>query len=150
MQSLKSKVVEVCLAQLNERKARLIHELEQLKLSAEQDTKSSMGDKYETGREMINLEKGKISEQLTQVNQMLDMIRSVDPNKRLTRPGLGALIKTEMAHYFIAVGLGQISVNDQAVFVISMASPIGRIILDKSVGDTFEMAGKTLRLLEID
>jgi len=141
--------MEICLAQLTERQARLIQELEQLKLSAEQDTKSSMGDKYETGREMINLEKGKISEQLTQVNLMLDMIRGIDPKKRLKKAGLGALIATEMAQYFIAVGLGQVSVNDEVVFVISAASPIGRAMLDKSVGDTFEMAGRRQSLLEI-
>lgn len=142
MQPIKLEVYETCLRLLQSRKESLYAELELLKESAAADTKSSMGDKYETGREMINLEKAKVSEQLIQVQKMLDTLGAIDKEKTCKRVEVGALITTDQAIYYLAFGLGPINIMEDQVFVISAASPVGRIMLGKGVGDRFEMAGK--------
>lgn len=149
MSELKRDIYEAGLNQLNQRQLRLLKELDALKESAEADTKSSMGDKYETGREMINLEKGKITEQLTQVKQMLELLKSIDPEKLTSKAELGAIVKTNLGQYFISVGLGVLEAENDKVFAISPGSPIGQQMLNKKKGDDFQMAGRTQTILEI-
>jgi len=149
MQELKLNVFDLCDLQLNTRIERLKAELAALKESAESDTKSSMGDKYETGREMINLEKGKISAQLSQAGQMADALKSIDIDKQMTEVQFGALVKTNVAIYFVSIGLGNIDTEGLNVFAVSAASPIGQAMLGKKQGESFQMAGKTQEIIEI-
>ncbi len=140
---MKSKLHRRCLEILEEKKAQLMSELEMLKNSAEEDTKSSMGDKYETSREMINLEKGKIAEQLTHVDKMLLIVLALDPSQACDKGELGALMMTSNGIYYLATSIGNVTLGDQQIFVISPVSPLGRVLLDKKEGDTLDFRGKT-------
>lgn len=118
--------------------------------SAASDTKSSMGDKYETSREMINLEKGKIGEQLRNAQAMMLSLNSIDADSELMKVELGALVKTNIATYFLSAPLGQVKLDKEVIFCISLGSPIGQQMLGKSKGDTFQMAGRSQEILEIN
>jgi len=138
-----------CIETLSERQNQLKRELEALKDSADSDTKSSMGDKYETSREMINLEKGKIFEQLTNTEKMLLSLKSLDLNKASIKGELGALITTNSAVYFIAVSLGKVVLSGNDYYVLSPMSPVGRALLYKQAGDEIHFAGKTSKIESI-
>ncbi|MFY0591208.1 3-oxoacyl-ACP synthase [Roseivirga sp.] len=139
---IKKKLYSICLEQVEERIENLHTEMSALKESAESDTKSSMGDKYETGREMINLEKGKIDQQLGEAVKARQLLRSLELDRSAEICGLGSLVTTSTAAYFIATSMGKFSVEGQDYFVISPMSPIGQQLLNKRKGNTITFAGR--------
>lgn len=150
MASIKEQLHQQCKVLIEQKTSALQQELKALSDSAEADTKSSMGDKYETGREMINLEKGKIGEQLRNAETMLQAINAIDPTHLMQEAALGAVVQTNVGRYFLSAPLGQVKLNKEGYFCISMGSPIGRQLAGLKVGDTFEMAGKIQEIESVD
>ena len=146
---MKDSLHHYCLNLLAQKKSQMRKELAVLNESASADTKSSMGDKYETSREMINLEKGKIAEQLAHADKMLLALRSLDVERRYEKGELGALVSTDTATYFIAVSIGKVQVLEKDIFVLSPISPVGRALLNKRVGDEIVVGGKVSRIQSI-
>lgn len=146
----KSGLIWHCINIVQERVDSLEVELENLKESAASDTKSSMGDKYETSREMINLEKGKISEQLGLAKNMLTTLKSIDPEKIFKKAELGALVITDKGKYFLSAALGQVDMKGEKYFAISMNSPLAQKLLSKKVGDTIQLGSNQQVIIEIE
>ena len=74
------------------------------------DTKSSMGDKYETGREMLQQEINNLQVQLNEILKQKDFLKTVLP-KPSDKSEKGAIVKTEKGLFFISVSLGEIKLN---------------------------------------
>lgn len=98
------------------------------------ETKSSAGDKHETGRAMIQLEMEKASQQLSVVTEMNEILKRIliEENSEIIK--LGSLIKTTKGTYFLVVSVGQVKVENNIYFVVSSQSPIGKQLLGKQVG----------------
>lgn len=149
MSEIKRSLYDLCLSQVQERITRLQTEMKALKVSAETDTKSSMGDKYETAREMINLEKGKIDQQLAEALKAKQVLDSIDSEKSNWTCVLGSLVGTPNANYFLSISIGKVSLDDTDYFIISPMSPIGQQLLDKKAGDQFSFGGKPVEILSV-
>ena len=109
-----------------------------------------MGDKYETSTEMINLEKGKIAEQLGEATRMKRTLGTLDLDKSFTDCQLGSLVKTENASYYLATSISKIDIGETTYFVISPISPIGQQLLGKQVGDYINFGGKKASIIKVD
>jgi len=107
------------------------------------ETKSSAGDKHETGRAMLQLEMEKAGQQLTSINQMKIVLSRIQINPTSVVK-LGSLIITDNANYFLAISAGEILVEGMTYFAISPGSPIGKLLLGKQVGDTVNFTKKML------
>ena len=105
--------------------------------SANSETKSSAGDKYETGRAMGQIERDMHAQQYEKLRRERDLIDRIDPNMVFERVGVGALIKTSAGLFFIANSMGKIIIEAQDFMVISAQSPIGAILMSKKANDTF-------------
>jgi len=116
--------------------------------AANNEGKSSMGDKYETGRAMMHLEKDKRAMQLVEVAKMKKALDMILPTKELSSIELGGLIVTNSANYFLSVSLGLLTVEGTEYFAISPATPIGKLILGLTKGDTFTFNGKRIIIEE--
>ncbi|KYG76815.1 hypothetical protein AWN68_06115 [Roseivirga echinicomitans] len=145
----KVKLYASCLKLVDERVAHIEDAMRNTQASANEETKSSAGDKYETGRAMMHLEKEKLATQLSEVSKMKMGLAQINIEKKNAQVALGALAITASAKYFISVSLGQIMEEGEAYFAISPASPIGRAILGKKKGDSFEFGGKQINLLDV-
>jgi len=102
------------------------------------ETKSSAGDKHETGRAMLQLEIEKASQQLEGIHEMrliLSKIRIDDISEVLK---LGSVVITNHGNYFLAISAGEINISGIKYFAVSTASPIGKLLLGKSVGNAFD------------
>ena len=62
----------------------------------------------------------------------------------------GSIVKTNLGTYFIAVGLGVVEVEQQKIFCISLASPIGQAIRDKKVGDKVNFQNRVIEILKVE
>lgn len=117
--------------------------------AANNEAKSSMGDKYETSRAMAHLEKEKYQIQMTEVlklKKVLSLIERTSPSQTVQ---LGSLVVTEQTSFYISVPLGKVQIEDNDYFTISAGSPIGSKLLDKKAGDTFEFNGRSISIKSI-
>lgn len=144
----KTELIHQLLATLNVRKTGLVDALAAAKESRDNDTKSSAGDKFETGRAMMQQEMDKIEQQLHQLQQQIHQLQAIDNLAPQHQIGLGSLVQTDKNTYFLAIGLGKFDFAQQSMWVISTASPIAQRMLGKKVGDHFEFQqqGKSLIL----
>ena len=117
--------------------------------AANEETKSSAGDKYETGRAMMQLEKEKIAHQRAELLRVKKVLDHMDPTRRTERVALGSLVATTVGWFYIAAGLGQIKVEAQPYFVISPAAPVGQLLWDKAPDEPFVFNGKTATIKQI-
>ena len=100
--SLKAALVQHCLSFLSQKIETIEDTISELKRSAASETKSSVGDKYETGRAMIQLEIEKNLGQLKIWKSQYAEVERIDPNKSSNRVVSGAIVKCSNANYFIA------------------------------------------------
>lgn len=120
-----------------------------LRASSSDDTKSSMGDKYETSREMMQQDINRLDKQLADNNFLLFNLRAIKLKFDSKTVSFGSIARTTLGNFFIAVSLGEINFSNQQIIVISIASPLGKQLNGKKEGDIFILNGKEERILEI-
>lgn len=96
------------------------------------DTKSSMGDKYETGREMLQQEinnlQRHLNETLIQQNKISKI--SAAPCSKVQN---GALVKTNKGLFYISVSVGEIVVDGKKIMTVSEDSPLVKAMFGMKV-----------------
>ena len=121
-----------------------------LQESLNSETKSSAGDKHETGRAMVQLEQEKLGQQLQEIEKMTQVLKLVDIGASTQKIGLGNLVQTSTARYFIAISAGAFKPkNGSPIFCVSPSTPIAKLLLGKEIGDTFMFNGKGHKILEL-
>ncbi len=141
---IKKKICVYILDQLSEKAETSRKAIASAKESRNNDTKSSAGDKYETGRAMMQMEIDKNQLQLSKILDQQKDISGIDNNKDYTKVEYGSLIETNSGRYFICVGLGKIICENIEYYAISIASPIGQALKDKEVGSCVNFQGREI------
>ena len=124
---------------INQKISEKIQKLEQLiaeTRASNNDTKSSMGDKYETSREMLQQEINNLQIQLNEHLKSQKILKNINVNPHKV-VSLGSWVETNKGKFFIAISLGEILFNQEKVFVISTESPLAKAMSGKKVGETF-------------
>jgi len=49
--------------------------------------------------------------------------------------GLGSLVYTTKANYFIAISAGELIVENETFYAISVNTPIAKLLVSKTIGD---------------
>lgn len=138
-----------CIALVQERIHSITGLIGDAQAASNNDTKSSMGDKYETTREMMQIEINKLQLQLKDAQQMLLAFKTIDASKKLEAVELGACVETDRAIFYLAAAVGKVQHGGQSIMVVSPVSPIGRVMLGKREGDAFEMQGTKYQVLAV-
>jgi len=141
---MKSKILERCRDELKAKKQTISTEIEAIRESMTSDTKSSAGDKYETGREMMNQERDKLQSQLGVIDRQLESLNQIKTNKQFEEIDFGALVKTAGAYYFISISYGKLAVEGQSIFLISAVTPLGQLMMGKKAGDSLNWNGREI------
>ena len=144
---MKSELLEIIHQKISEK----IQKLEQLiaeTRASNNDTKSSMGDKYETSREMLQQEINNLQIQLNEHLKSQKILKNINPNPHKI-VGLGSWVETEKGRFFIAVSLGEITFNQEKIFVISAESPLAKAMNGKKVGDVFLINNSSQTIINI-
>ncbi|MDP5140421.1 MAG: GreA/GreB family elongation factor, partial [Spirosomaceae bacterium] len=115
--------------------------------SANEATKSSAGDKYETSRAMGQLDIEMYTRQLHDAESKFAILQNIEANLReQSEANLGALVDTTLGSFFLAVGIGKIDIDKKPIMVISPQSPIGEVIFQKKSGDSVLFRGKEVTI----
>ena len=137
MIAFKSTLKQAGLAVINKRIELTRQMIANAQEAANNEEKSSAGDKYETGRAMGHLEKDMHSRQQEENKSELDRLQKVNAEKIYTSAQAGAYIRCKGSSFFIAAGLGKQTINEETIFFLSPLSPLARLLQGKKEGDTF-------------
>jgi transcription elongation GreA/GreB family factor len=146
MPSFKEHIIAACEQHLKDNVRSLADMLHELSDSANSETKSSAGDKHETGRAMVQLEQEKLGRQLKEAEEQLAEFQKVDFSKQSSSIGQGSLIETDRGYFFMAGSIGKMEVNGEIVFVISGKSPLALVFTGKKQKDTVMFNGVSYRI----
>ena len=140
MTNLKEALFQQCVAHVNTRLQTIQTIISSHQKALSSETKSSAGDKHETGRAMLQLEMEKAGQQLAAVQQMQQTLAKINSSKPSTNIALGSVIKTSSAYYFLSISAGELKDKETEYFAISPSSPIGKLLVGKKAEDTFHLA----------
>ena len=107
--------------------------------SRNSDTKSSAGDKFETSREMAQIEIQKIETEISKTQQFFTDLASK----------ASQLIITDKGAFLISIPFGKVMVNTTEVFCISNSAPITKQLVNTEISANFEYRGVTYNILDI-
>ncbi|MEJ6792339.1 MAG: 3-oxoacyl-ACP synthase [Lacinutrix sp.] len=121
----------------------------ELQESLTSETKSSAGDKHETGRAMVQLEREKAGNQLAEIQKLNQILSKIDADKVTANVVLGSLVFTTNANYFICISAGEFTISDKKYYAISANTPIAQLLLGKSKNDTFTFRNQNFTITAI-
>ncbi|NAY91766.1 3-oxoacyl-ACP synthase [Muricauda sp. JGD-17] len=145
----KQALLDHCKQFLENREKTVHGQMEQLRESLTSETKSSAGDKHETGRAMVQLEMEKLSRQLLELEKARNMLRRVNIMQNTDAAHLGSLVQTDTAYYFLAISCDVFQEDGSKVFCVSTHAPIARALMGKKKGDSVLFNGITYTVLDI-
>jgi len=117
--------------------------------SLQSETKSSAGDKHETGRAMLQLEREKAGQQLAEIQTINQTLSKIDQYKTSAKIGLGSIVYTNKAHYFIAISAGTIQFKNEVFYAISANTPIAKLLISKTKGDKIKFRTNNFTITKV-
>jgi len=146
---IKEELKQICLNRIQAKIDETDSRISSLQKDLGSETKSSAGDKHETGRAMIQLEMEKESQKLKSFASMRSALDRMDLENQRELVRLGSLVKTSISNYFISASLGVLNAGHESYFAISLQSPIGQLLLGKKEGDSIHFNGREIQINSI-
>ena len=146
---MKKQILDHCKLVVDEKITSLKKYLKDLQDSANEDSKSAMGDKYETGRAMVQLEQENLMARFDELIAQQELLATISTSKTDIIQS-GSLVTLDTGLFFIATGLGKIEMNDLTLFAVAPNSPIGQKLLGKSEGEQFELNGRQYTISKVE
>jgi transcription elongation GreA/GreB family factor len=146
---LKQQLYFLCKAFCNNRLQNIQKIIEEIQESLTSETKSSAGDKHETGRAMLQLEREKAGNQLAETQKLQEALSKIDVTKTNNVIGLGSVVYTTQANYFIAISAGELKIDDQTFYAISANTPIGELLIGKQVDDVVSFRDQEFKVVAV-
>ena len=125
--------------QLQTKLSYLTTNLHQVIESRNSDTKSSAGDKFETSREMAQIEIHKIETEISKTQQFI-----FDLSSKVIQ-----FIITDKGAFLISIPFGKLIVNNTAVYCISNTAPITSPLINTKVSYNFDYRGVVYNVIDI-
>lgn len=147
--NLKQQLYNQCQKFVNNRLQTIQKSILEIQESLTKETKSSAGDKHETGRAMLQLEREKVANQFQEAEEMHKTLGKIDCSKTSNLVHLGSIVYTTKANYFIAISAGKIELNNEEFYAISPNTPIGKLLISKSLGDQIVFRDQKFKIEKI-
>lgn len=138
-----------CQQYVDKRIAMVTNEMNAAQEAANAETKGSAGDKHETGRAMMHLEKEKNARQLAEHLKLKKVLAQIKPEEMYQQVRLGSLILTNSGIYYLSIAIGKVEIGKEVYFIISPVSPIGNLLMNAKVGSELEFNGRKIVVEEI-
>jgi transcription elongation GreA/GreB family factor len=146
MNHIKQSLIDQCADLLEDKISRLEKLAGDVQDAANNETKSSAGDKYETGRAMMQAEKDKYMQQLAQAIFVQSQLEQIKAYRSFDQVAFGAIVKTKLANYFIGISAGRLEVEGEKYYVISPQAPLAQVLMGKHAGETFSFNNQEIKI----
>ena len=147
--AIKQQLYALCLAFINERIRSAKEAIQLAQSSANDETKSSAGDKYETGRAMAQLEIEKNGSQLAEAMKQRESLEKIQPDHYSSEVQTGSLVVTNQGNFYISISAGKLLAGGVEYFAISPVSPLGARLLKQVSGASMIFNQKEFLIREI-
>ena len=117
--------------------------------ASQNETKSSMGDKYETAREMLQQDIHINMARLQKACQEQLVLQQIDPEQKGTTVAPGSLVKTNNGWFYIAISASKMEIDEEIYYTISITSPLGNLLKGKTTGSSFVLNGKSYMIEKV-
>ncbi|MCB0449394.1 MAG: hypothetical protein KDC97_04675 [Confluentibacter sp.] len=133
----KQKLLQICNERVNKRINDYKEEVNLIKESiASSDKSSSEDDDAGHGKLLNDLEKNMAY--LNDAKKTKEYLSTIKTNIDSKDAMLGSIVKTNIMNFYIATSIGKIELDDAVFYAISVNSPIGQLLINKTVNAQFE------------
>jgi transcription elongation GreA/GreB family factor len=149
MSNIKSQLLAACHEYVNQRIATSKQAMENAQAAANEEGKSSAGDKYETGRAMMQIERDKAAQQLEEALKLKNVLDGMNSSNENNTVLLGSVVTTIHFNFYMAISAGKLIIEEKEYIAVSTNSPISKLMIGKKVGDEFLFNKKNERIVGI-
>lgn len=147
--TIKERLHEACLNKVEQRINDAKASMEAVQEAANEETKSSAGDKYETGRAMMQQEQDKAASQLMEALKLKKVLDQLKPGKEHHQVQAGSLAITDQGNFYISASIGQLSLEGVAYMVISPVSPLAQQMAGLQAGEELNFNGRKFKVQQV-
>ena len=148
--NLKQQLYQYCWTFIEDRFKTIQNNIEEIQKALYSETKSSAGDKHETGRAMLQLEREKLGLQLAEINKINKTLSRVNLHNTSNVITLGSIVFTNKLNYFITISAGKLVVDNEVFYAISANTPMGKLLIGKTAGDVIDFNKNTIEIKKIE
>ncbi|MDU8884736.1 3-oxoacyl-ACP synthase [Yeosuana sp. MJ-SS3] len=123
--------------------------ISEIQESLTSETKSSAGDKHETSRAMLQIEREKIGNQFAETQKLKHTLSKIKITKASNAVTLGSIVYTTQNNYFVSISIGELKINDLTFYAVSLNTPIGKLLLSKRIGDEIVFRNEKFEVTDI-
>ena len=97
--------------------------------SLDDATKSSAGDKHETARAMLQLDREQAGERLVEIEKTLEVLHKINLTKTAAHAHLGSLVTTNKGNFFLSISLGVLTHQKTTYYCIGLTNTNRQIVI---------------------
>lgn len=139
----------LCQAYIQKRIDTARQAMEAAQEAANSESKSSAGDKYETGRAMAQLERDRHAQLLAEAQKVERELTQINIDKTYETVQPGSLVITNRGLFFISIGAGKLTVDGVDYFAVSAASPIASALVGRKANETITFNKMVYQVMEV-
>lgn len=114
--------------------------------AANEEEKSSAGDKYETSRAMSHLQKDMYAKQQEENKLELSRLQLINWEHLYNEVAPGALVSADNNLFFIAAGLGKHIVDGVIIYFLSPNAPLAKLLQHRKKGDIIKFNEQEIKI----
>ncbi|WP_034060582.1 3-oxoacyl-ACP synthase [Lacinutrix jangbogonensis] len=145
----KEKLYNLCLEFIDNRLLTVKSTMDEIQESLLSETKSSAGDKHETGRAMLQLEREKAGNQLAEILKIKVNLAKIDVSNHSKKARLGSVVYTNKLNYFISISAGELTIDKDYFYAISPETPIAKLLLGKIVSEEVQFRDQYFKIIKV-
>ncbi|MAP55711.1 3-oxoacyl-ACP synthase [Altibacter sp.] len=146
---LKSALKDQCALVVEKRFQKIKQSIADIEESLLEESKNSSGDKHETGRAMLQIDRENAGKQLQEIENLQSLVKKIDVKATSDYARLGSLVYTNHGTFFISISKGATVVNELTYFCVALHSPIGNFLSGKRIKDSFTFNEKEYTISSI-
>jgi len=147
---IKSELLKECSELVENRYQKIRTTIDSITEAMQEESKSSAGDKHETGRAMLQIDRENAGNQLREIEAVKLILRKININTVSDYVRLGSLVNTNQGYYFISISTGAIIHEKTTYYCVALQSPIGIQLAGKKEGDTFHFNNNEINIQSIE
>ena len=148
-QQIKLQLYNKCVDYTEQRLNNIQSAIDAANESGNDETKSSAGDKHETGRAMMQLEQEKNAKQLVETLELKKLLDRINPNQNSQTTALGSLVITNKEKFYISISAGKIVIDSEIYFAVSPTSPIAIRLIGLKANQEMNFNGSVYSIKQI-
>lgn len=146
---LKSELLAHCRSTVQKRFEKIKQTIADIEESLLEEDKNSSGDKHETGRAMLQIDRENAGRQLQEVENVSNLLKRLDIKAHSDYVRLGSLVATNQGTYFISISIGAVTVGNKPYLCVALNSPIGQFLAGKKKGEQFQFNDKSFTVQSV-